>query len=123
MEYEKPLIVKHSEKDITNYVLKFIEDIKPRLKGIEIKLPGDFPHNSQDSDEYSYCIYIHYLTTHNNKEKHNSTGMFPIYYNIKNSLVLILDHNKNFEEDLNVNLFTALKKAEEYVLSCNSKTL
>jgi len=121
MEYKKPLLIKHEEKEITNYVLKFIENIKPKLKGIEIKLPGDFPHNSLDSGEYSYCIYMHYSTAHNNKEKHNSTGMFPIYYNVKNSSFIILDHNKNFMEDLNVSLFTALNKAEEYMLSCSSK--
>ncbi len=122
MEYKKPLAVKHTAENITPVILNFIEDLKPKLKGMEIKLPGDFPHHSNDSNEYSYCIYTHYLNSHSNKSKHGSTGMFPIYYNEKDSYFVILDHNINFMEDIKVeNIFTVLNKAEEYILSCNSK--
>src|SRR3989344_290436 len=106
MLYEKPLIIKHTTEDLTDTILRFVWDIKLKVKNIEIKLPRDFP--SKSKPQYLYGIYIHYPINHKNKNKKGFTDMFPIYFDSENKFLSIIDSDNEFNEVKLPNLFSVL---------------
>lgn len=116
--YEKPLIIKHTIEDLTDTILKFTGDIRLKVKNIEIKLPENFPYRT--NSQQLYGIYIHYSKTHKDKKKRGFTDIFPIYFDTETKFLSVFDSNNGFKEIKQPNLFSALKKAEKYILKCDS---
>ena len=119
MLYEKPLVIKHTTEDLTDMILRFVLDIKLKVKNIEIKTPEDFP--SKSKSQYLYGIYIRYPMNYKNENKKGFTDMFPIYFDSETKFLSILDSDNEFNEVKLPNLFSVLKKAEEYILKCDSE--
>jgi len=119
MLYEKPLIIKHTIEDLTDTMLRFTGEIKLKIKNIEIRLPEDFP--SKSKSQYLYGIYIYYPMNYKDKKKRGFTDIFPIYFNPETKFLSVLDSSNGFNEVKLTNLFTTLKKAEEYILKSDLK--
>ena len=107
---------------ITEKIKNFVCDIKTKTNGLEISIPlGEFPSYDSSAKEFVYFIGYDYTKEHPNKEKHGSTGTFPIYYSPEKSTFIIFNPEDNFKElELN-NIEQVLKRAEECILSCDSK--
>src|SRR3989344_4858290 len=105
---------KEEIKEITEKIKHFVNDIQIKAKGLEISIPlGDFPSYDSSADELVYFIGYDYTKQHSNKEKHGSTGTFPIYYSLKNSNFIIFDVENNHNELTLEKIEDVLKKAEK----------
>lgn len=119
--YEKPLIIKHTVEDLTDIIVRFTGDIKLKFKNIEIKLSEDFPYKS--NSQYFYGIYICYPNTYKNKKKRGSTDIFPIYFDSETKFLSVFDSSNGFKNKKEIklpNLFSALKKVEEYIMNSDT---
>lgn len=110
--YKRPLVIKHDEKELKDYIFKFVGGIKPRLKNIEFLFHEGYPMFDPKANELNYSLYFNYSENHSRKTR--STGLFPLFFSIENSSFITLDVEGEIEIK---SLFDMLKLAEKYFLS------